>query len=1146
MELRLPLIVARQGRRLFEAFVPRVAGSSRVGPSLSELRDEVALAVMEHCATVDDASSVTELSLAPHHSLRSIEVDTVAFDERARKRVPLSGQVTVLIERWPDDGFLLVTPTRVPSARFALAHERELRDALAQRLSAYCIEHGLDSLSAFTAAHKERVEVLEVDVDPPSILPAPVAKAAKAALREKDPEDARRRARLAAQTLRTVARNWSHAAADGLLEPAFGRDALAQSLLDAMDGAQGAALVLVGPSGVGKTAVVREFVRRLRERCEGQGRRRDVWRVDANRFVAGMSVVGQWEARARSLVSELRATGDILYVDDLAALAHAGRTSKARSNLAQFLAEPLARGDFSVLAECSPEALERLREDEPGFARLFRVVPVAPMTERESVPVLLAAARAFGDGSQGPLDGEETAPARALGPDALEAILAAARRYWSYEALPGSAVRLMRAVLDDEVVSRLASDEHIEDASGSSGASRITAREVLEVVGRRTGLPPFVLGLEPPRTKERVVRELETMVAAQPEAIEAAADAVLAVQAGLGDPDKPVATFLFVGPTGVGKTETAKALAEYLYGSSQRLLRFDMSEFQTRSSVARLVGDAWRPDGELTGALRSQPFRVVLFDEVEKAHPAVFDALLRMLGEGRICDAAGRPSDARACVIVMTSNLGVREASARAGFLRNDPEEARRHYVRTAELFFRPEFFNRIDRVVAFRSLDRGALRVIVRNALGELLSRRGVRRGNVLVDVEVKLLDLLVEQAFDPRYGARPLRRALERRLAVPLAYHLVRRRGDDVALVHALEREGDMALAVRLLREAPSVFVEDTASWDERAMQSAFESMDAALDELLESAWVKELEARRASGLAVFGRTGTAPVSSRSAIELLDRLDACRLAINELATEDLSTLQFEEEEIPGEESRRRRWNAPRSARYAQSTFVEVPIQQSSRVLLERNRPRVAALADEVAILELLVRSAAERGDERATLFLEPVLPTPERVDEWAPLVHAIPTFGALTTLWREDRGEYKPVGALHAPHSNGSNEGFRAGARHAVSLEGPALSAMLSRYEGYALISWVDPADAVQLVRMTFVALPMPEAAEAHRSRQREARDALRARPETASEGEPVVIVLRTQGERLVHGATGLAAEAREAIIAALARADRARAGA
>ncbi|MBL8685632.1 MAG: ATP-dependent Clp protease ATP-binding subunit [Myxococcales bacterium] len=1139
MELRLPLIVASQGRRLFEAFVPGIAGSSRIGPSLSELRDEVALAVMEHCSSAEDAAPIAELSLAPHHKLRTIEVETVAFDEKTRKRVPLSGAVPLLVEQWPHDDFVLVTPTREPRARFAVAHEGELREALARRLAAYCIEHGLDSLSAFSSGHKERVEVLEVDVDPPSILPVPVAKAARPASRDKDPEDARRRARLSATTLRTVARNWSHAAADGLLEPAFGREALVQSLLDAVDGAQGTALVLVGPTGAGKTAVVRELVRRLRERCEAQGRRRDVWRVDANRFIAGMSVVGQWEARARSLVSELRATGDLLYVDDLAALAHAGRTSKARSNLAQFLAEPLSRGDFSVLAECSPEALERLREDEPAFARLFRVVRVAPMSERESVPVVLAAARAFDGGAHGPVsDGDEGGPpiARALGPDALEAILAAAKRYWSYEALPGSAVRLLRAVLDDETVARVRDD--------GAAATRITAREVLEVVGRRTGLPPFVLGLEPPRTRERVVRELSAMVAAQPEAIDAATDAVLAVQAGLGDPDKPVATFLFVGPTGVGKTETAKALAAYLYGSSQRLLRFDMSEFQTRASVARLVGDAWRPDGELTGALRSQPFRVVLFDEVEKAHPAVFDALLRMLGEGRVCDAAGRPSDARACVIVMTSNLGVREASARAGFLRNDPEEARRHYVRTAELFFRPEFFNRIDRVVAFRSLDRGALRVIVRNALSELLSRRGVRRGNVLVDVEPKLLDLLVEQAFDPRYGARPLRRALERRLAVPLAYHLVRRQGDDVALVHALERDGDMALAVRLLREAPSVFVEDTANWDDRAMRNAFESVDAALDELTESAWVKELEARRSSGLAVFGRTGTAPVSARSAIELLDRLEACRAEVSELATDDLSTLQFEEEELPGEESRRRRWNAPRSSRYAQSTFVEVPILQSARALLERNRPRVAALADEVAILELQIRSAAERGDERATLFLEPVLPTPERVDEWAPLAHAIPTFGALTTLWREERakggepGEYKPVGPLYARRGAGHGEGFRPGARHAISLEGPALSAMLARYDGYALISWVDPSDAVQLVRMTFVPLPMPDAAEAHRLRQREARDALRAKPESAGEGEPPVIVLRTQGERLVHVATGLGAEAREAIIAALQR--------
>jgi ATP-dependent Clp protease ATP-binding subunit ClpC len=1128
MELRVPLIVCARGARLFEAFALRVPESNRVGPSLSELRDEVALAVMEHCASADPVASIAELCLAPHHRLRSVEIDTVAFDERARKRVTLSGTVPVLIEQWPGEPFVLVTPTRCPAARFALAHADDLREALSRRLGAYCVEHGLDSLSTLSSALKERVELLEVDVDPPSLLAPSALAQRRAAASRRDPEEERRRARLSATTLRAVASNWSHAAADGLLEPAFGRSAVVQSLLESLDNGGASSVVLVGATGVGKTAIVREFVRALRARCESQARRRDVWRMDANRFIAGMSVVGQWEARARALVRELRATGDVLYVDDLAGLAHAGRTSKGNSNLARFLAEPLGRGELSVLAECSPEALERLREEEPAFARLFRVVRIDAMSERESVPVVLAAARAFDahEADEGAIEGAPRA--RTLGPDALEAILYAAKRYFAHEALPGAAVRLLHAVFDDDAVVR------------SESAERITAREVLEVVGRRTGLPPFVLGLEAPRERARVLRELGAMVAAQPEALDAATDAVLAVQAGLGDPDKPVATFLFVGPTGVGKTETAKALAAYLYGSSQRLLRFDMSEFQTPSSVARLVGDAWSPDGELTSALRTQPFRVVLFDEVEKAHPAVFDVLLRMLGEGRVCDAAGRPSDARACVIVMTSNLGVREASARAGFLRNDPDEARRHYIRTAELFFRPEFFNRIDRVVAFRSLDQRALRVIVRNALGELLSRRGVRRGNVLVDVEPPLLDLLVEQAFDPRYGARPLRRALERRLAVPLAYHLVKRRGEDVALIHALERGGDMVLAVRLLREPPKIEVEDTSQWDERALRGAFEALKGSLDELQDSAWVVELEARRARGLEVFACTGTAPASARSAIELLDQLEALNSEVYELDTEELAATHFEEEEIPGEDSRRRGYSNPRSSRYAQSTFVEVQIHQSERALLERARPRVVALIDELSVLSMLVRAAAEQGDQRATLFLEPVLPSSDRGDEWASLVHAIPTFGALTTLWRaDDAGEFRAVGAV------GDARAWQSGRAHAISFEGPALEAMLRPYAGYALVTVSEqngsspPTESVQLVRLSLVSEPMPEAARTHRLRTQSEREALRARPESASEGEPARIVLRATGERLVHVATGLSAEAREAVVAACARA-------
>jgi ATP-dependent Clp protease ATP-binding subunit ClpC len=313
-----------------------------------------------------------------------------------------------------------------------------------------------------------------------------------------------------------------------------------------------------------------------------------------------------------------------------------------------------------------------------------------------------------------------------MAPGALEATLRLTERFLPNEAFPGKAVRLLRAALDRVV--------EPTPARGGGQERRYGPAQVQATLQQRTGLPDFILDPAQALTRDEIVARFQRHIAGQPEAIGAVADLVLTLQQGLCDPDKPLGTFLFVGPTGVGKTESARALARVLFGSPERLVRFDMSEFTLASSVTRLLGHPGAPDGELTSALRVQPFCVVLFDEIEKAHPRVFDALLQLLGEGRLSDAAGRLADARQAVLVMTSNLGVREAASQVGFARGGAEGARAHYLTAAQRFFRPEFFNRIDRLIPFRSLDPEALRRVVDQQLGELLGRRGIARANLLV----------------------------------------------------------------------------------------------------------------------------------------------------------------------------------------------------------------------------------------------------------------------------------------------------------------------------------------------------------------------------------------------------------------------------
>ncbi|RKH18259.1 ATP-dependent Clp protease ATP-binding subunit [Corallococcus sp. CA047B] len=1100
MDLKLPLVVCPLGGRLVQAWVPafwpRLSG---VGPSLSTLRDELALAVMERFEK-EPVANVAAYQLPPHLALRHVNVDTEARDREKNKRVVLQGRMAVLLEKWPRDEFWVVTPTRLPAARFALGHPDALPQALARRLAAWCLEHDLENLDEAWSTGHERLELLEVDAYAPTVLPRTPPKPPTAARRRKttaekkkeptpetpEQREARRnRRRLSLVELRAVARNLSHGARDGALEHCFGREALVREVVDALEGREGAAVILVGPSGSGKTALVHEAVSRLTARQDAAGTRRDVWRVDGNQFIAGMMYVGQWEARARGVVQELVEVGDLLYVDDLASLVYAGRTHSERTNVAQFLEPHLARGELTVLAESTPERFERVREEAPTFASLFRVVHVPALDARATLPALLGTLRE--------LEAASHAGAVRLSPLALETLLDLQQRFVAHEAFPGKAVRLLR-----RVVSRPGTQEN--------GVRRFTQEDVTSAMREQTGLPDFVLGSAPPKTRDALERELAAQVAGQPEAVSAVVDAILTLQRSLQPPDKPLATYLFVGPTGVGKTETAKALARTLFGGEGRLVRFDMSEFVSASSITRLLGMPGAPDGELTTALRTQPFCVVLFDEVEKAHPRVFDALLQFLGEGRLTDGAGRTVDARQAVVVLTSNLGVREAAARTGFHRT-ADSAEAHYLSSVRAFFRPEFFNRLDRVVPFRPLTPTALRVVVEHALESLLSRRGIRRGNVLVEVEPALLDLLVEQAYDPRYGARPLKRALERRLTVPLAHHLVRRGAEDLARVELFPRGDDMGLSVELMaRESAWAPEPDPAVWTLADVSRVLEETASRLDAL-------------SAGEAARPR---APAANAEALELLERLERLRVEAVDIRETDLAERDFveTEEAVPKEVERAYDWrrNPGRGGLRARPTYASVPLPVSREERLRRCRPRVVNLRDEVDWLAHQL-ACRERGPDVRTMLIEGLGDAP--VSALEAVARALPQALGRAAV-HEERVE--PEGRIAwAPPGSQRPVGVRV-RRIAVSLTAFGLAEVLAPLEGYALVETLRG----DLVRPAPVRVELMDgdvglmddvsgavaARDAVRAAEREAR-----RAGTAREQRPGRVVVEGSESGLLH---------------------------
>ncbi len=989
MELTLPLVVLQHGRRLIEAWVPLFPEVRGVGPSLAEMRDDLALAVMERFYT-DAAHRLGAYQIAPAARVEMVNVERTIHDTERKKRWEIQGKIGVLVERWPDAGFLVVTPTRVPVPRFAVLNEDHLEASVVAQVARWCQEHHQLTLEPWVSRRRERLDLLVVDAIAPTILPHTHPGARKLRPRKKDPEkgkepgkepeedpqeeldpedpdapapepltgpqveEKRRIARLTVRELRQVGRNLSHAVEDDNLGRAFGRDGLVDALVNDLATREGTAVVLVGPPGVGKSAVVHEFTRRLHGFNRKNGLRRDVWRVDGNRFIAGMKYVGQWEARAREMISELQETGDILFLDDLASMVQAGRTGKSDTNVAQFLAPALARGTLTLLAESTPERLAWAREQEPGFVQLFRAIPIHPMTSRASLPVLIGALRDLESEAEG-----LRAPQR-MTPGALETTLRLTERFLPNEAFPGKAVRLLRATLDRLV--------EPTPARGGGQERRYGPPQVQATFQQRTGLPDFVLDPEQALPRDEIAARFRHQIAGQPEAIDAVTDLVLALQQGLCDPDKPLGTFLFVGPTGVGKTESARALARVLFGSPDRLVRFDMSEFTAASSVTRLLGHPGDPDGELTSALRVQPFCVILFDEIEKAHPRVFDALLQLLGEGRLSDAAGRLADARQAVLVMTSNLGVREAASQTGFARGGGDGARAHYLAAAQRFFRPEFFNRIDRIVPFRSLDPEALRRVVEQQLGELLGRRGITRANLLVEVEPAMLDALVERAYDPRFGARPLKREMERQLTVPLAHHLVRRRNDDLTLV-MLQRLGDgMALRVRALHERRLPDIERAIPETTQDCQAAFDRLDQIAD---------TFKTRLMPLLAV--GSGDERLDLARAY-LLDEIRAFQQSVQRAEEDPILTEDFIEEEDSQEDktrrarlanahrSRHRRAHPPRPT----PGYTMVPTYAPPAMILQRARELLVPLLDSADVL--LARAGAADAIERWTLLFEPM----------------------------------------------------------------------------------------------------------------------------------------------------------------------------
>jgi len=589
-----------------------------------------------------------------------------------------------------------------------------------------------------------------------------------------------------AEELRKVARALDAQYPDGL-DQAYLRHGELRELTDLLDRDDRPSVLLVGPAGVGKTTLMHEYVRRwLAATSKGATSSHNTWLVSPQRLISGMSFVGQWEQRLLAILKHARKRDHILVVDDVVGLFHAGVTSQSDQSVAQTLKPYIERREVRIVGEMTPQALRVLREVDRGFADLFHVIHVREPDLAASRRMLIAHMRRLEDHQRCRFDLE-----------ALPTAFDLARRYLREAAFPGKAAALLAQL----------ATRHKGKAIGRA--------EVIEAFHERSGLPRSYVDDQSKLSKKAVVEGISRRVIAQSHAIEAMADVVCVGKARLSDPARPLGSLLFLGPTGVGKTQYAKSLAAFLYGREDRLLRFDMNSFNDHAAAARLVGTFRNPDGQLTAAVRRQPFSVVLLDEIEKAHPDVLDLLLQLLGEGRLTDALGRTADFSNAIIVLTSNLGVREASQRIGFraAAGDPgasgtAPANAHddiFTAAARHFFRPELFNRFDRIVPFHGLGREDIGRIADILMADILQREGLHRRSSVLRVDPAATAFIIDTGFDEHFGARAMRRALEQQLTRPISSRLAALPGDASVLIDVLRASDRLEVATTELRPSP-----------------------------------------------------------------------------------------------------------------------------------------------------------------------------------------------------------------------------------------------------------------------------------------------------------------------------------------------------
>ena len=621
--------------------------------------------------------------------------------------------------------------------------------------------------------------------------------------------------------LDSFGRDLTELARESKLDPVIGRQTEIERLMQVLSRRTKNNPVLLGEAGVGKTAIVEGFAQSVVEgNVPDLLKDRRIVVLDLAQMVAGTKYRGQFEERIKAVMTEVRRSKSIiLFIDELHTLVGAGGAEGA-IDASNVLKPALSRGEIQCIGATTLDEYRKYIEKDGALERRFQTIIVEPPSKAEAQEIL-----------KGLRDRYEAHHRVRITDDALLQAVELSSRYVTGRYLPDKAIDVMDEAgarvrmqattrppdlkalekdverLSEEKEAAVASQDFEGAASLRDKADRLNARleeaqktwreanqenegvvddEVIaEVVAKMTGIPLTRLEEEEAERLLQMETELHNRVVSQDEAIGAIAKAVRRSRSGLKDPKRPMGTFIFLGPTGVGKTHLARCLAEFMFGEEEALVQIDMSEYMEKFNVSRLVGAppgyvGYEEGGQLTEKVRRRPYAVVLLDEIEKAHPDVFNMLLQIMEEGRLTDSFGRHVDFRNIILIMTSNIGaevIRHQSS-LGFRRATEEvtyeRMKDSLMQVVEKHFRPEFINRVDDTIVFRSLTRDDLKQIIDIEFRQVVER--VADHGFTLELSAEARDFLIEKGYDPDFGARPLRRALERYIEDPLSEELLR----------------------------------------------------------------------------------------------------------------------------------------------------------------------------------------------------------------------------------------------------------------------------------------------------------------------------------------------------------------------------------